>query len=415
MTTPFRSGSLTSQSSNSHNKPDLQLLKTTGRKKRIGFIVCDAGGGHKAAARALSDALHLHYPNQYETITNCAEDMIGPLGQMFGKFYCGAYNLALQGGHYWLEPLIFNSLTLSRTTLLPLGIAHYRQALKEMNPDLLVILIHGSHDVLHAAMEGNDYIPNITVVTDAASIREAWVHPKCDQVIVSTQEAQQACLALGMPADKIQIIGHPLDTGFAQTPRSQSDIRRRYFLNQDRFTIMMMMGGTGGRNIYRFSKALVKANLPVQIIACCGSDQRLFYKMQALAQQTDLPIKPFGYTTEIANLMAASDLLISKPGPGTIMEALARELPMIIDDSNYTMWQEKGNVDYVRKNNLGRVIEHTRELIPVVQDILNFPDHYQAMKSAVKAHKCPDASAQIAAYIHQKLNPADQADVDNQS
>lgn len=374
------------------------------RKPRIAFIVCEAGGGHKAAARALTDALHLNYPDSYETLTIAAEDMIGPLGRMFGSLYSGWYNLALQGGHYWMEPIIFSMLTASRTNMLPLGVPYFRKVLKETQPDLVVMLIHGSHDVFEVCIQKDGHIPNITVVTDAVSLRTAWVHPHCDEVIVSTQEARQACQELGIVDEKIRVIGHPLDTAFALPPRSQSELRRRYFLQPERFTIMMMMGGTGGRNIYRFSKALVKANLPVQIIACCGSDKHLFHKMQALAAKSELPIKPFAYTTEIAHLMAASDLLITKPGPGTIMEALARDLPMIVDDSNYTMWQEKGNVDYVRKYNLGRVINHTREFLPVVQELLEHPERHQAMKDAVQQHKCPDASRQIAELIHERLS-----------
>jgi 1,2-diacylglycerol 3-beta-galactosyltransferase len=284
------------------------------------------------------------------------------------------------------------------------------------------MLIHGAHEVMNAAIERDGHIPNLTVVTDAVSIRPSWVHAYCDQIVVSTPEARQAATALGMAPERIELIGHPLDVGFAEAPRSRQELRRRYFLQQDLFTVMMMMGGTGGRNIYRFSRALIKAGLPVQILACCGSDQHLYHQMERLAKTSAYPIRPYAYTTEIAQLMAASDLLVTKPGPGTIMEAMAMELPMILDDSNYTMWQEKGNVDFVRNANLGRVIGHTREFIPVMQELLAHPERHAAMKEAVQRNRCDNAGLQIVQLIHQRITgqnakqtASDQAPADQNS
>lgn len=403
MNNPSNTGSLAQKSSDGSRPSSLHVVPQT-RKKRVVFISCEAGGGHKAAARALTEALHRSYPDRYETVTEQVENMIGPFGRMFGTLYSGSYNLALQGGHYWLEPVIFGLLSSSREALLPFGVSHFRKALRGLAPDLLVMLIHGSHEVLDLSMQIDGHVPNLTVVTDAVSIRPSWVHPHCDQVVVSTPEAQQAVQKLGVDSERIQLIGHPIDKGFSEPLRSQADLRRRYFLQPEMFTIMMMMGGTGGRNIYRFSKALVQAGLPVQILACCGSDAHLLRQMQALAKSASIPIKPYAYTTEIPQLMAASDLLVTKPGPGTIMEAMAMELPIILDDSNYTMWQEKGNVDFVRQHNLGRVLDHTREFVPVIADLLEHPEHHQAMKAAVRHHQRCDASIRIAELIHQRLS-----------
>lgn len=409
MNIPPGTGSLT----HSTQRPDLHVMPPATRKPRVVFIVCDAGGGHKAAARALTEALHKYYPETYDTASECIENMIGPFGKMFGTIYSGSYNLALQGGHYWLEPVIYGLLNTSSETLQPAGLSHFRKALKKLAPDFLVLLIHGPHEILDDAMKLDGHIPNLTVVTDAVSIRPKWVHPHCDQVVVSTPEAQQAVCALGIVPERVKLIGHPIDAGFSEPPRSQVELRRRYFLQPDMFTVMMMMGGTGGRNIYRFSQALIKAGLPVQILACCGSDKHLYDKMQALAKTSPIPIKPYAYTTEIAQLMAASDLLVTKPGPGTVMEAMAMELPMILDDSNYTMWQEKGNVDFVRHRNLGRVISHTREFVPVMRELLAHPEQLQAMKEAVQRNRCDNASASIARLIHERIqsamNPTDPA------
>ncbi|MGV3523768.1 MAG: MGDG synthase family glycosyltransferase [Candidatus Sericytochromatia bacterium] len=403
MTNSSRTGSLAPHVNQTAGPVAARNGSTLTRRPRIAFIVCEAGGGHHSAARALSQALQIRYPDQYETVTEAVENMIGPNGRLVGTLYSGSYNLALRGGHYWLEPLIFGSLTASRKTLMPLGLNFFREALAKLNADLVVMLIHGSHDVFFAAGARDGVIPNLTVVTDAASIRTAWVHPQCDQVVVSTQEAYDACRKLGTPPERLQIIGHPIDPRFAEPSEPVETLRARFGIQDGLFTIMMMMGGTGGRNIYRFSRLLAAAGLPVQILACCGSSQRLQRKMQAFAAQAPIPIHVFGYTTEIPALMSLADAIVTKPGPGTIMEALARDLPILLDDTNYTMWQEKGNVELVRTHNLGRVLTDIHELVPAVRELLEHPDRYAAIKAAMLHHQPVDASLRIADLIHARV------------
>lgn len=370
---------------------------------RVVFIVCEAGGGHISAARAITQALHYAYPGQYETKTVCVEDMVGPFGRFLGTLYGGSYNLALQHGHYWLEPWIFNCLTLSRTSLLPLGLPYFRKSLAALRPDMVVMLIHGAHEVMHATLQADGYIPNLTVVTDAVTIRDSWVHPYCDHIIVSTSEARNACIAHGIGPEKIEIMGHPIDPRFALPQASREELAKQFAIPIDRFTLLIMMGGTGGRNILKFSQLLAESRLPIQIIAVCGKDQRLLKRMKNFAATSPIPIYPFGFTTEIPALMTLADAVITKPGPGTIMEALACERPIILDDSNYTMYQEKGNVSYISNHGYGLVIDAKEQLIPAVRRLLQEPELYQRMCARIHRHKRADASLRIAEYIHQRL------------
>lgn len=381
-----------------------QRLKPPMQKKRpkVVFLICDAGGGHRSAANALNNALERKYPEQYETEIVDIGDLLGPVGKVLNDGFCQSYNLALRHGQYWLEPLIFSTLTTSRKVLEPLGIQYMRTFLEEKQPDLLVTLIHGAHDALVPAFKSYRQIPHITVVTDAVTIRKSWVDNSCHEIFVSTEEARQSCLDLGIHKEKLTLMGHPLDPRFAE-PVDTAALQKRHQLNPESFTIMMMMGGTGGKNIYRFSRDLERAGLPIQILACCGSDQPLLKKMKRFAEYAKVPIKVFAYTDQIPELMSLSDLIITKPGPGTIMEALARDLPLIIDDTHYTMYQEKGNLDYVRNYNLGRVIHQRHELLPTVHRLLENPSTYAALKASVRQHKRPEASLEIAQRIHQHL------------
>lgn len=372
-------------------------------KPRVAFVVCEAGGGHISAARAISQALHEKYPEQYETPIVAIENMIGPFGRFLGTVYVGSYNLALQYNQYWLEPFIFNSLSSSRNTLLPFGVPHFRKALADLQPDMVVMLIHGAHEVFHASLQADGHIPNLTVVTDAVTIRDSWVHPACDHIIVSTPEAHAACLSEGIPAEKLEIVGHPMDPRFAIPAPPREELCQQYGIDPDKFTVMIMMGGAGGKKILRFSKMLAESGLPLQVVAMCGKDAWLLNQMQIFAPKSPIPIHAFGFTTDIPNLMGLCHAIVTKPGPGTIMEAMARDLPIILDDSNYTMYQEKGNVDYIVEHGIGTVIGSASELVPAVKKLVTQPEVYSHMQAQIQAHKRVDAGLQIAEHIHTRL------------
>lgn len=65
-------------------------------------------------------------------------------------------------------------------------------------------------------------------------------------------------------------------------------------------------------------------------------------------------VKPFGFITNVAEYMVASDLLISKAGPGTIAEAASVGLPVIL--TSFLPGQEEGNVEFVMKKKFGKYI-----------------------------------------------------------
>ncbi len=68
--------------------------------------------------------------------------------------------------------------------------------------------------------------------------------------------------------------------------------------------------------------------------------------------------------------MALSDFFIGKPGPGSISEALANHLPVIIDCNAWTLPQERYNAQWVREKQVGIVVNSHREDAGAVAELL---------------------------------------------
>ena len=68
----------------------------------------------------------------------------------------------------------------------------------------------------------------------------------------------------------------------------------------------------------------------MQVLAVAGHDRFLRHRMELLRGRLAMDLHLFGWTDNVPELMAVSDLLITKPGGLTAAEALAAGLPMIL-------------------------------------------------------------------------------------
>jgi len=106
-----------------------------------------------------------------------------------------------------------------------------------------------------------------------------------------------------------------------------------------------------------------------------------------------------GFITNMAEYMAAADVLVSKAGPGTIAEAASLSLPVML--TSFLPGQEEGNVDYVVQNEFGTFVSDSdpQGISDVVANWLT--DEQKLKHLSANAHKCgaPDAAAEIVAAI----------------
>ena len=54
--------------------------------------------------------------------------------------------------------------------------------------------------------------------------------------------------------------------------------------------------------------------------------------------------------------MLLSDFFIGKPGPGSVSEAVAMRLPVIVERNAWTLPQERYNAEWVLEKQLGLVV-----------------------------------------------------------
>jgi UDP-N-acetylglucosamine:LPS N-acetylglucosamine transferase len=106
-----------------------------------------------------------------------------------------------------------------------------------------------------------------------------------------------------------------------------------------------------------------------------------------------------GFVNNMAEYMVATDILVTKAGPGTIAEAASLSLPVLL--TSFLPGQEEGNVDFVQNGNFGTFVPDTDPygIAEEASTWLCDDAKLQALSEAAKDNGAPNAARDISAHI----------------
>lgn len=370
-------------------------------------MISDTGGGHRSAANAITAALdEIKHPDSFEhRIDDVAAHCSFPLTQL-GWGYSTALRYAppVYGALYYATNGRRRYKALVRFCE-PL----YRERLRDLflsyRPDVIVSV----HPLLnHAALRARadakmQHIPIITVITDLGKVHESWLTPEADAVVVPAREVYERALSRGVPPSHLRMLGQPISPKFDDVTGSKEELRDQLGLPRNQFVTLLMAGGEGGGKLLPTTMALAKSRLPMHLVVVCGRNETLRAKIADIAPSLPTPMTVMGFTDKIPELMRAADLLVTKAGPGTLAEANAAQLPVVVYD--YVPGQERGNVEFVRHNGIGEVaINSTAQVVRAVQRLVNNEQLVAQMRHNQEVVAPKRSSRRIAALIASMAN-----------
>ena len=351
--------------------------------KRAMFLISDTGGGHRSAANAITAALdEIKTPHAFEhRVEDVAAHCSFPLTQL-GL----GYSMALR-----YAPPVYGALYYATNgrrrykALIRFCEPLYRERLRDLfisyQPDV-IISVHPllNHAALRARADAHmQHVPIVTVITDLGKVHESWLVADADAVVVPAREVYQRALSRGVSPARLRLLGHPIHPKFDDVTGTTAELRAQLGLPTDGLMVMLMAGGEGGGKLLSTALALARARLPVQLVVVCGRNEHLQQKLEEMSKGLPTPMHVLGFTDKIPEYFRAVDLLVTKAGPGTLAEANAAQLPVIVYD--YIPGQERGNVDFVRHNGLGEVaIGSASQVVEAVRSMIRTPERLAAIR-----------------------------------
>jgi 1,2-diacylglycerol 3-beta-galactosyltransferase len=358
----------------------------------VELVYVDAGGGHRSAANALTEAARreqrpwdMRLMNLFELLAEL--DFAKRLtGISVGDIYNGLLRRGWTRGFSAVIPPMQAIIRLSHDSQVEL-LARYWRANK---PDLVVSCIphfnRAMHDAIERAIPG---VPLVTILTDLADYPpHFWIEERQPQYFIcGTDRAREQALGAGHPAERVfQTSGMILNPRFYDNAAAgPPGDRTTLGLDPARPTALMMFGGEGSAEMLTIARVLDASGIDIQLIAVCGRNARLEARMRA--ERLRIPMHIVGFTTEVAGLMRMSDFFIGKPGPGSISEALEMGLPVIIDSNSRTIPQERYNAQWVAEGGYGIAVRSFRREIAVAVSGMLEPERRQRFRDRVRSHR----------------------------
>jgi len=162
--------------------------------------------------------------------------------------------------------------------------------------------------------------------------------------------------------------------------------RTRIGLRPEIPTGLVLFGGEGSAEMVEIAEALDQADTPLQLIMLCGKNADVAAKLRSRQTQEGekrVPMFVEGFTRDIPLYMELADFFIGKPGPGSISEALAKRLPVIVERNSWTLAHEKYNADWVEEQGFGLVVRDWGEGICGAVERLLAPENYSGFRQRV--------------------------------
>src|SRR5215470_6927363 len=342
--------------------------------KRVQFIFFDAGGGHRSAATALEMVVRQQHRPWDIRLINLQEelDSLDPVRKLTGVRMQDSYNLMLKKNWTLGSPQMLRVMHSFIRVYRPAAQRLLEQHWEASRPDLVVSLVPHFNRPLCASLRrvlpGSPYV---TVLTDLADYPpHFWIERQTQFFICGSERAVQQARALGHAPQRIfrasGMILHP--RFYEQIQFERSAERERLGLRLGVPTGLVLFGGDGSRVMLEIVKRLDLARLDVQLILLCGRNEALVSELRR--RRTRIPIIIEGFTTQVPYYMRLADFLIGKPGPGSISEALAMRLPVIVECNAWTLPQERYNTEYIREKQVGLVLPNFRRIVPAVDELL---------------------------------------------
>jgi len=362
-------------------------------ERRVLLFTIDAGGGHRSAARALVAAAE-EVETPWGFRVESFQEVLLPLDllkRLTGVALEDAYNLILR--RHWnvlMVPLlrVMHAAIQARRPAIVRTLARWLQA--QPRPEALVSVMPNFNGIMRDALRAaHPGVPLIVVLTDLADFPPRfWIEPGVDRVVVGTDEAREQALTIGLPEERIsRVSGMVLHPRFhrGMGPGVRDRVRAELGFGPGDLAVTLLFGGKGSPEMVPLAEQLLEGRPDWRVVAICGDNPGLLERLAPLEAGSSGRLRTFGFTDRVADLMAASDVLATKPGPGSLAEAAQQRVPVVVIRNRHTIPQERFNTDFVAEHGLGLVVGHWREIPGAVAELHRDPEALARIRARLAA------------------------------
>lgn len=365
---------------------------------RIILLTVSHGAAHRRVAAALERALRELDP----ALDIRTEDMLRHTTPWFRAYY-NSYEIPLRywpGLWGWIEGMQHDGSATGPGWLYRRGARPLFRFLKETDPDLVIATEVGACELAALCKREQGARFKLVGATAGVDVDRPWAQPEVDLYPIAPGEPADTLLRAGVAPGKILACGLPVDPGFAQAGE-RGALRARLGLSPEVPVILVLFGGSGFGKAGRIVDQLRALRRPVQAVFIAGRNARLEREVRTRTS-TLAYARALGWVDNMHAWMAAADLLVSKPGGTTVLEAINSGLPLVALDP--LPGAERRACDLIERWGVGCYLRRTSDLGPTLERLLARPAQLEEMRRNALERARPHAAAEAAAAILKLLD-----------
>lgn len=289
------------------------------------LLSCSTGGGHNSTAAAIGAVLERE-GNRWEAV-----NVLGFLPPSAAEFITKGHEFSyrhmpkLYGVGYRYEekhpPVRMNRQIIR-------GADQLAEAIRDRQPDvILCVHVFAAMMVTELRRRGELSLPACFIATDytcSPGVGQLDV----DRFLIPHAALRDEFIAAGVPADRIEAAGLPVRPEFTEY-RDRAALRRSLGVPEGGRLLVMAGGSMGCGPIPQIAGLLAPRLRPEdRLMVVCGSNRSMYRRLAAVFRRSK-KVRILGYTKDMARLVCAADLLITKAGGLSTTEAVAAGTPLL--------------------------------------------------------------------------------------
>jgi processive 1,2-diacylglycerol beta-glucosyltransferase len=360
---------------------------------RILILHATVGTGHKTAAIALEKALRARGAEKV-----WVQDTLDYGSGVFRKLYADLYiELSEKTPELWGFAYRESNREQNRfereLRQLYSRVGVYRiEDLRTLRPDAILCTHFLPIDAaMNSLAPSGLRAPVYCVVTDFVG-HPFWAHPGIAGTFVGNEMTRDMLVSHGVPAESIMVTGIPVNPAIAE-PKAREAIRRQRNIGPGAL-ITLIGSAIDDAKVRQMVAGMLAREIHGTLIVVAGRNHTLQQRLSDLRGNDNLALAVLGFVDYLDDLVAASDLVISKSGGLITSEVMARGTPLLVVEP--IRGQEEFNADYVVTAGVGVQARLTDSVPYMVESLVGDPTRLSIL--AANARRCgrPTAALDIA-------------------
>lgn len=372
---------------------------------RVLILHATVGTGHKTAANALRKAFEMRQPGDVSVV-----DTLDLTPSFFRKTYSRSYidvtnRAPLAWGMFYKQtdraPELAELTNNLRKLMENVSLVDLEDLLDTFKPEIIICTHFLPLDMLlRKKRKGELNIPLYCVVTDHA-VHTFWIYQDIDGYFVASHNVREQLVARGIANHIIHVTGIPVDPQISQ-PKDKQQVRAQHGWDVSGTIISIFAGGIQNDRVRGIASGLLTLPHHGTLMIVAGRNETLLKEIRDLRPGAQMGLQLHGFIDFVDDLVAASDLTITKAGGLIVSEILARGTPMVVIDP--ILGHEEWNADYVVCSGAGVQIRMAEMVPTLVNNLLTHPIWLDELHKGAIAAGRPRAAQDIASFIIQQFS-----------